>query len=294
MRRFIVLFAGLFIIVSFITALFYVVNDMKSARPAIVHLKAGVAGDGDRDGQVTTTEKYVSVTTSQHGTEIFTWDQLLYISEKDSSGSLRLDRVVDLIDLLSKFGLVATILFFTVGLYQYQRSQKWEREKFLAAVVKEFDESKTIRNARQMIDSLAQYPKGRKIDLIDADKPEDRKVLVLNNEIYDALTTNPEKLHDLDDRSVAIRDCFDDFLSYLITFSHYIEQDLITQDALLAHVGYWINILGTDPDELLPPKYKRRILEYAEAYGLLDVETLVKKYHRDFDWRKLSDSDSKE
>lgn len=58
----------------------------------------------------------------------------------------------------------------------------------------------------------------------------------------------------------------------------------------MAHVGYWINILGTDPDELLPPKYKRRIFEYADAYGLLDVETLVKKYHRDFDWRKLSDS----
>lgn len=88
MRRFMVLFAGLLIIVSFVTALFYVVSDMKSARPAVVHLKASVAGDGDRDGQVTTTEKYVSVTTSQHGTEIFTWDQVLYISEKDSSRTL--------------------------------------------------------------------------------------------------------------------------------------------------------------------------------------------------------------
>lgn len=289
MRRFAAAFLGFLILIGFITALFFVVSDIKSARPAVVHLKAGVAGDGDRDGTVTTTDKYVSVTTTKYGKEIFTWDQVLYISEKDSASSRSLDRIVDLIDLLSKFGLVATVLFFTIGLYQYKRSQKWEREKFLAAVVKDFDESKTVRNARQMIDSLAQYPNGRWIDLIDADKPENRRVLVSNDKIYDALAPETGKVHDLDE--VAIRDCFDDFLSSLITFCHYIDQDLITEDALLAHVGYWINILGPDPDKkLLAAKYKRRIFEYADKYELLDVETLVKKYHPEFDWRKLPHS----
>ncbi len=286
MRKFILLFFGLLFVVGVILTLLLLINDIKSPRPAVVHLKPGVAQDSDRDGTITTTDKYVSVSTSKHGSEIFTWDQILFISEKDLSGSRHFDRVVDLIDLLSKFGLVATVVFFFVGLYQYQRSQKWEREKFLAAIVKEFDESKTVRNARQMIDSLAQYPKGRKIDLLEADKPEDRKVMVLNSEIYDALTTDANKLHNLDDRAVAIRDCFDDFLSSLVTFEHYIEQSLITKDALMAHVGYWILILGRDPDQLLALKYKRRIFEYAEFYGLLDVESLVRKYYRGFDWKK--------
>src|SRR6185436_16606948 len=102
-------------------------------------------------------------------------------------------------------------LFFTVGLYQYQRSQKWEREKFLAATVKDFDNSKAVRNARQMLDSLAQYPTGRVIELFEADKPEDRRDLVLNDEIYEALTIDHDKLIGFQNKAVTIRDCFDEF-----------------------------------------------------------------------------------
>jgi hypothetical protein len=278
------IFGAVFLLI-FVAILFYVVSDIKSARLATVHLKPNVAEGGDRDGEVTTTDKYVTVETAKHGKEIFTWDQILYISEKDLSSSKRLDRVVDLVDLLSKFGLVATVLFFVVGLYQYGQTQKWEREKFLAAAVKEFDDSKRVRNAKQMLDSLAQYPAGRQIDLLEGDKYEDRRVLVANNEIYSALTTTPEKLGGLNDQAVIIRECFDDFLSGLVTFCHYIDQSLITKDALLAHIGYWIEILG--PDGEMDAKYKRRVLGYAEKYGLLDVESLIQKYHRDYNWKEL-------
>ncbi|MBC8031009.1 MAG: hypothetical protein H7Z16_12925 [Pyrinomonadaceae bacterium] len=282
MRRFMI-FGALGLI--FVAFLFYVVNDIKSARPAIVHLKPAVAEGGDRDGEVTTTDKYVTVETAKHGKEIFTWDQILYISEKDLSSSRRLDRVVDLVDLLSKFGLVATVLFFLIGLYQYGQTQKWEREKFLAAAVKEFDDSKRVRNAKQMIDSLAQYPAGRQIDLLEGDKYEDRRVFVSNNEIYSALTTTSEKLGGLNDRAVIIRECFDDFLSGLVMFCHYVDQNLITKDALKAHLGYWIYLLG--PNGKLAAKYKYRVLSYADEYMGQYVENLLRKYDKDFDWKTL-------
>ncbi len=121
---------------------------------------------------------------------------------------------------------------------------------------------------------------------MEADKPEDRRVLVSNDEIYSALTITPEELVVLDDHAVIIRECFDDFLSGLVTFCHYIDQDLITKDALLAHIGYWIDLLG--PEGKVAAKYKQRVLGYAQEYGLLDVETLIRKYHKDFDWKKLS------
>jgi hypothetical protein len=250
-----------------------------------VHLKPNVAEGGDREGQVTTTDKYVTVETDRNGKEIFTWDQILYISEKDLSSSKSLDRIVDLVDLLSKFGLVATVLFFMVGLYQYGQTQKWEREKFLAAAVKEFDDSKRVRNAKQMLDSLDAYPAGRIIDLLEADKLEDRRVLVTNDEIYSALTTAPEELAKLKDRAAIIRDCFDEFLSGLVTFCHYIDQNLITKGALEAHLGYWINLLG--PEGRLKTKYKKRVLGYADEYMGKYVESLLQKYNKDFDWRKL-------
>lgn len=287
MRRLMIFAIGVVGFFSFITVLFYVVSDIKSARPAILHLKPGVIDGGDRDGEVTTTDKYITVRTDQHGREIFTWDQILYISEKDLSSSRRLDRIVDLIDLLSKFGLVATVLFFMVGLYQYGQSQKWEREKFLAAAVKDFDDSKTVRSARQMLDSLALYPKGRKIDFINTGDSTNQKAMVLNNDIYAALTIEEKEICALNDQAMMIRDCFDDFLSSLITFSHYIDQNLITKDALSAHVGYWIELLG--PGTHMKSKYVRRIFAYAENYWLLDVETLVLKYHDDYDWRELTE-----
>src|SRR6266851_2279389 len=93
-----IIFVGVFILLSF------VVNDMKSAEPAIVHLRKGVADGADRDGEITKSDKYVTVKTDAYGNEVFSWDQIQYITEKEVSSSRRLDRIVDLIDLLSKFG----------------------------------------------------------------------------------------------------------------------------------------------------------------------------------------------
>jgi len=278
MRRLLILLIGALSFIIFVIILLYVVKDIKSARPAVVHLKPGVAEGGDRDGEVATTDKYVSVETSQHGKEIFTWDQILYLSEKDVSSSKKLDRIVDLIDLLSKLGLTASVLIFIVGLSQYRQTQKWEREKFLATIVKEFDDWKPNRNAKKMIDSLSLYTDGRMIELFpDEEKSSDRRVFVANEKVYAALTTTPHDLAKDDFIAVEIRDCFDSFLSYMGTFCHYEEQGLITKDALSSQLGYWFTLFGSQSNDL-PPAFKSRILAYGEKYGLTDFEKLVKKY----------------
>jgi hypothetical protein len=265
-----------------------VVNELKRGQPAIVHLKEKVVADGDtREGTVTKTDKYVTINSESHGVEVFTWDQVRYISEKEAPPSRKLDRIIDLIDLLSKLGIAATVLFFMIGLYQYGQAQKWEREKFLAAEIKEFIERKPARNAMNMLDSLALYKDGRMIELFPEEKEtKDRKVFVTNDEIYKALTTTPhEDLNRDDDRSVTIRDCFDTFLSYMGTFDHYIEQGLITQDALSAQVGYWIELLG--PEGKLSTRYKDRIFNYARQYELNEIEDLIAKYQRRSGWDRV-------
>src|SRR5258708_14423264 len=97
-----------------------VVNELRRGQPAIVHLKEKVVTDGDtREGVVTKTDKYVTVNSEAHGVEAFTWDQVKNISEKEAPSSRKLDRIIDLIDLLSKLGIAATVIFFMIGLYQY-------------------------------------------------------------------------------------------------------------------------------------------------------------------------------
>jgi hypothetical protein len=279
------LMTGAFVVITVLLS--FVVSDLKTGQPAIVHLKAGVAGGGIRDGEVTKSDKYVIVKSPSNGKEIFGWEQIEYISEKDPSTSKKLDQVVDLIDLLSKFGLVATVVFFMVGLSQYSRTQKWEREKFLTAEVKEFIDRKTNRGAMHMIDSLALYKTGRMVELFpETEEAKDRKVFITNDEIYAALTTNPhDNLDEKDIRAIAIRDCFDSFLSYMGTFHHYVQQGLITRDALSAHIGYWFELLG--PKGSLAPAYKKRIFAYATKYGLTDFEKLVKRYSKPSFWERM-------
>ena len=281
------LITAVFVLVTILLSL--VVNDLKAGQPAIVHLKGSIAGSNERDGDVTKSDKYVTVKSQTHGKEIFAWEQIDYISEKDASTSRRLDRVVDLIDLLSKFGLVATVLFFMVGLFQYSRTQKWEREKFLSAEIKEFVDRKPNLNAMQLIDSWALYPKGRWVELFpEKENAEDKKVFVKNEEIYVALTTTPDDLDDKDprySRYIAIRECFDTFLSYMVSFNHYVNQDLITLDALSAHIGYWFSLMG--PKGNLAAKYKQRTFAYAKRYEMTDFEELVKKYNKPTVWGRI-------
>lgn len=255
----------------------FVVQESKRGQPATVYFKPGVVAGDTRDGVVTKRDRYITIR-SDAGDEVFTWDQIRYISEKGAPASNQVERIVDTLDLLSKLGIAATVLFFTVGLMQYRQGQKWEREKFLAATVKEFIDWHRNRNAMAMIDSLALYPKGRVIELFPNEE-QDKRVLIPNEEIYAALTTEPAT--DLDENdvcAVAIRECFDSFFSYMSTFRHYVDQELITQDALQAHIGYWFHLLG--PGGNLSAKYKERIFAYARKYEMTDFETLVEMYNK--------------
>ena len=277
----------LIISLSTLLLLVFVVNEIKSSRHGVVYLKPKANLPAEQlDGDIIKSDKYVTVKID--GTEkIYSWDQIENISYKEGASFQRLDRVVDLLDLLSKLGIGVTVIFFMVGLHQYGQAQKWEREKFLATAVKEFVELQSARNAMQMLDSLALYQDGRQIEFNPkADKPEDRKTYVSNERIVASLTTVPhDELAKDDDLAVTIRDCFDAFLSYMGTFDHYIDQDLITKDALMSHVGYWIDLLG--PEGKLDTRYKNRILAYAREYGLDAIETLIQKYDQQSRWEKI-------
>lgn len=259
----------------------FVVRELKKGQPATVYLKPGVVAGDSREGVVAKRDRYITIK-SDVGEEVFTWDQVRYISEKDSAASNQVERIVDLIDLLSKLGIAATVLFFTVGLVQYRQGQKWEREKFLAATVKEFVEWHRNRNAMALIDSLALYPKGRVVELFPYEE-KGKKVFITNEVIVAALTTDPAT--HLNETDVAIRECFDSFLSYMSTFRHYVEQGLVTQEALSAHIGYWFHLLG--PKGNLSSENKESIFAYARKYELTDFEALVEMYNKPSVWGRI-------
>jgi hypothetical protein len=283
--------APAFLLVISIVALAFmvlIVNEIKSARHGIVTLKPKTEGSSGEvlSGDIVKNDRFVAVTTK--GTEkVYGWDQIENISYQETGSFGKLDRVVDLLDLLSKLGIGLTVVFFMVGLHQYGQAQKWEREKFLAGAIKEFVELQTVRNAMKMMDSLALYQDGRLVEVNPkAEKAEDRNTFVSNEKIFASLTTTPhDELGRDDELAFFIRDCFDSFLSYMETFNHYVNQDLITMDALISHVGYWIELLG--PDGELDVRFKTRILAYGRNYGMEGFERLIEKNHHQSRWDQI-------
>jgi hypothetical protein len=264
-----------------------VVNQIKSSRPGTVTLKSRKTdGSPNQDkGEISKSDKYVTVTTGSEE-KVYGWDQIENISYTEAAVQ-KLDQIVDLLDLLSKLGVGLTVVFFMVGLHQYSQAQKWEREKFLAGAIKEFVDAQSVRNAMKMMDSLTLYQDGRQIEFNPtAENVVERKTFVSNEKIFDSLTIAPhDELARDDELGFSIRDCFDTFLSYMDTFDHYVNQDLITMAALKSHVGYWIELLG--PDEKLEARFKTRILNYARHYGMTGIESLIAKDHSQSPWDKI-------
>ncbi len=228
-------------------------------------------------GEVIMKDKYVVVKTSDSKDEhIFTWDQIKSISEGREDRSKQVDDVVDLIEFVSKLGIIAAIIIFLVGLFQYEQSQKWKKEEFLAGAVKDFIASPWAANARVMLDSLRLYKKGVKVQLYPNKDPKDQYKHVSNETIYSALDTDPDK--DFDDDEIAIRDSFDSFFGHLEKLNHYIKNGLVSRKSVYTYLSYPINMLGKKG--LLNEKDRSRLLHYASFFEFSGVKELLDRYKK--------------
>ena len=181
---------------------------------------------------------------------------------------------VDKIDFLSSLGVMAALVVFSVGLYQYQQGLTWKKEEFLAGLVKSFGESQKVQNAMQMMESLIQYD-GDEVELYPHKDEANSSVRLSNTLIIDSLSVH---LSTNSPHAPRIRSAFDTFLDYMERFDHYIRIGLIDKKSLYVHVGYWIDILGRH--EKLREGYRIRILHYATNFGYGGVVRLLNRYNR--------------
>ena len=69
-------------------------------------------------------------------------------------------------------GVIAGLIAFVAGLFQYVRAQQWKRAEFVGKEIKEFESKPAIRIAMQMLDWNA-----RDFELFPEEEPAKRKVL---------------------------------------------------------------------------------------------------------------------
>lgn len=228
-------------------------------------------------GTVTKQDKHLIVRPKGSNIEqVFTWDKVKDISGERSFFSARFNDVYDVAEFLTKLGALAAAGVFFIGLYQYEQGQQWKRAEFLATVIKDIGASHRGENAKLMLDGIKLYPNGREIKLFpDKATATDQYKTITRLKTLDSLRTTAPLPSD--GETVAIRDCFDTFLSQLERLEQYIESKLVTKEEVYTYINYWIDLLAGNDSEFAD--YDRwYVLKYAEFYKFPKVEALLKRY----------------
>ena len=83
------------------------------------------------EGEITLKDKSVVLKTKDGKNEyVLTYDQIESISNVKQEGAGRIDDVVDLIEFVSKLGVLAAVAIFLSRSYQYNQSQRWKKKSF--------------------------------------------------------------------------------------------------------------------------------------------------------------------
>jgi hypothetical protein len=256
------------------------------ATQATITLKNSVGPPGPpMKGEMIKKDRYVVFRhEDRQEMRVYNWEQLDSVVETPSSFTVA-GRAVEWVELFSKVGACLAILIFILGLYQYAHGQKWEREKFLAGIVKDFRTSPKGQAAALMVDSLYVVSVRRPITLYPDKEGGGREKYVTHEMIYKALRVGR---HKFTPDELAIRECFDVFFNYLESLDHYISTGLVKKRSVYRYSNYWIDLLGKEGGRLDIPAQtgeegevkvcRKVLLHYAHEYDFYGVQRLLNRY----------------
>ena len=178
-----------------------------------------------------------------------------------------------IIENVLKYGGIAGGLFgFYKSFIEYRNAQKWKKAEFIAKEAKEFFADKNVSRALLFLDY-----KENDIPIYD-NEIEGKKSLHYNNDLL-MRSLDPEKnITEFSQEETLIRKIFDDFLTKLGFFNHYVETNLIQLKDLIPYLGYWMNILA-NPNKSKRNKYlMNRIWQYIDKYSQNDIRKLANRF----------------
>lgn len=174
------------------------------------------------------------------------------------------------IESIIKYGAIVGGLFgFYKSFIEYRNAQKWKKAEFLAKEAKEFFADRNVSRALLFLDY-----KENDIPVYD-NEIEGKKSIHYNNELL-MRSLDPERnITEFSQEEVLIRKIFDDFLTKLGFFNHYLESNLVTLKDIIPYLGYWVDVLA-NPNKSKRNKYlMNRIWLYIDKYSQDDVRKLV-------------------
>ena len=171
--------------------------------------------------------------------------------------------------------ILGASLAFSIGLWQYRKSEAWKRLEFVAAEMKIFYDDVAVKAAMAMLDW-----RKKEMTLFKYRGENDYSRVVVDYEIVaDSLSINPDSQYGK--TQSAIREIFERFLEFLARFEGFLEAGVVKQSDLNPYLDYWMKLIsGRDShsseatEQVLPQLWK-----FIDYYGYRDVRRFVGRSH---------------
>lgn len=182
-------------------------------------------------------------------------------------------------DIVEYAGWTGGFIVFVKSLIEYQNAQKWKKAEFLSKEAKEFFADKNVSRALLFLDY-------RENDIpIYENEIEGKKVLHYGTELLMNSFDSQKEISSLTTEEKLIRRVFDDFLTKLGFFNHYIDTKLINEENLKPYLGYWLMVLGSSEKSFRNPVLMSRIWEYIDELNQNEVRILVNRFGYEPDFK---------
>lgn len=188
---------------------------------------------------------------------------------------LWLFRSVSFSNWLETLKLVGAGAAFSIGLYQYRKSEAWKRVQFLADEMKSFYDDPAVKLAMGMLDwRKKEVPLFRHRGGKDADD----LVVVDYALVASALETDPTLTYNKN--QCAIREIVERFLEFLARFEGFLATGVVNRDDLVPYLDYWVKLIaGQDAHS---PEVTKQVLpslwKFIDFFGYRDVRRFVGRY----------------
>ena len=226
-------------------------------------------------GYITEKDKYV-VVTKDGFQRIFPWDEIKTISGPKPlpSKTALFGYWLGKLDFLSSLGVLAALVVFSAGLFQYQQGEVWKREKFLATTLASY-QSQDLENAKEMLESLAQDRSANVQMSVEENGRPAVYATLTKAEIIAALAVHIETPSA---NQLKIRAAFDYFLDRFEILDGYIHLGVVSKKSVYVQTGYWLELLGRY--DKLDLKFRTQLIEYARFYRFDGFVRIIGRYNR--------------
>lgn len=186
-------------------------------------------------------------------------------------------------DWIPVFSLAATSIAIIVGIYEYNRRERWKQKLSLSGFLEEFHSDRRNRSALNMlnydgafVDLFPEYD----FDTLQVDgKTVHAFQRVSYIEVTQSLTCDPEEMKNMDMKLFQIRGIFDYLLNDLEKLNLFMKSKLFKPDEVFPFIDYSIDIIAGQDKNFHSVPHIAQLRKYIIAFDFEEAQELIERLH---------------